>query len=54
MADEVAAIYTSNNVLFALGALAIGSQDLKEDEENSGHAAFILHFKGDNLYLMGD
>ena len=47
MADEVTAVYTSDESLFALGALAIGSQEVTKDKEMDGDAAFILHFKGD-------
>lgn len=54
MADEVTTIYDSKDSLFAIGALAIGSQEVSKDKEMEGHAAFILHFKGDSLYVLGD
>lgn len=53
-ADEVVAIYDSQMKIFAVGALAIGSQDLKAMDKPEGNAAFILHFKGDTLYDLGD
>lgn len=53
-ADEVVAIYDSNGKIFAIGALAIGSQEFEKDKKTEGHAAYILHYRGDTLFQLGD
>lgn len=52
-ADDVISIVKSNAEIFAIGALAIGAQDLKKSDDKSGLAAYILHYVGDQMFQIG-
>lgn len=52
-ADDVVSIKKANGEIFGIGALAIGSADLKKIENKEELVAYILHYVGDNMYNIG-
>lgn len=51
--DDIVSIKTSNNEVIAVGALGCSLDELKGNNDGSGIAVYILHFKGDKLWDMG-
>ena len=51
--DQVVSIRDCKGVVIAVGALGCSFNDLKENKDGSGVAAYILHYKGDRLWDMG-
>lgn len=51
--DEVVSIRNLNGEVIAIGALGCSLEELKENQDGTGIAAYILHFKGDRLWDMG-
>jgi predicted ribosome-associated RNA-binding protein Tma20 len=51
--DEVVSIRNLNDEVIAIGALGCSLEELKENQDGTGIAAYILHFKGDRLWDMG-
>lgn len=52
--DEVISIKDSEGHLIGVGALSCSMEELKKNNDGSGVAVFILHYKGDRLWDMGD
>jgi predicted ribosome-associated RNA-binding protein Tma20 len=51
--DEVVSIRNIIGEVIAIGALGCSLDELKQNPDGSGIAAYILHFKGDRLWDMG-
>lgn len=52
--DDVIAIQNSKRQIIAIGALGCSFDELKDNKDGSGVAAYILHYRGDKLWEMGD
>lgn len=52
--DDVVAIQNSKRQVIAVGALGCSFDELKSNTDGSGIAVYILHYKGDKLWDMGD
>lgn len=51
--DDVTAIIDAKGEVIAIGAMGCSLEELKKNNDLSGIAVFILHYRGDKLWEMG-
>ena len=47
-------IINSNNEVIAIGAMGCSLEELKANTDGSGIAVYILHYRGDKLWDLGN
>ena len=52
--DQVVSIRDSKGQIVAVGAMGCSQEELKKNSDGSGIAVYILHYKGDRLWDMGN
>jgi predicted RNA-binding protein (TIGR00451 family) len=52
--DQIVSIRTSKGEVIGVGAMGCSLDELKKNTDGSGVAVYILHYRGDKLWDMGD
>jgi len=52
--DEVIRILSGKGEVVAIGAMGCSLDELKSNSDGSGIAVYILHYRGDKLWEMGN
>lgn len=52
--DQIVSIRTAKGEVIGVGAMGCSLDELKKNTDGSGVAVYILHYRGDKLWDMGD